>query len=941
MNTGNFQRVRRDARTAAIAICIGLASDTVRATCTTTGNVVICAGPAPVLTPSVANAADGLRVDVHGDATVGVPPGLGGAAVFLTGNDVTLNNAGVIDAALLGVSSVLASGAVIGNASASNLMVSNSGIMMGTTGLLGATLPSLDGMALSITNGAGGLSIVENAGVIGATSLAGVSVNPADTPVIAALGGGRVIFTNSGRITGRIAFAPTGIGGTGHSFINSGTIDGSVSLGANRANIFTAVTGSKVSAIGSVGGTALGVDGLPLAFAATGTVDGGAGGNNTLLLQDSVSGPGSGNGGTGMLDAKRYLNFNQVIVNSGTWTISGALAVQTADLNGGVAIIDNPAGLGNGIVIADAGTLSSGVDGLTLTNDVMIANGGLTIDGRYDLVLAGTLSGAGALTKDGPAAITLSGANTYTGDTVIAGGTLSLLGSIGASRVSVTAGALSVAPDNGGPFAGTQSVGGLSVGSGGTVIVGASASNGNGLQVNGDVSFAPGSVYQVKTSPTGPTSQIHAAGSATLSGGTVAVDAEPGAHAPTSTAVILTAAGGVTGVFDAVTTNLLFLTPELTYAPTRVSLTFTRNDVPIVEVADTPNQESVAAILDTIEADDPTPASEALTDALVSLDEPATESALDRLSGDVHASVSSMLLDDSRFIREALTHRLRGTTARDATAWAAGYGSRSRMNGSNAANGGNGAADLTRRLGGVFLGVDGPVGDAWRIGTAGGLGHSTFDTGPAASGRANIAHMALYAGGRREPFGVLVGTAYTWQRLDVTRNVAFPGYQETDRAVYDADTAQVFGEVNARIQASRLTLEPFAGLAYARLRTGAFQETGGAAALRAEGRTQHVTFSTTGLRLAAPLIAETLTARATLGWRHAFGDTTPAARLTLAGSAVPYTVGGVPVARNALIVEAGLETSLSRALTLQISYAGQFGGGIADNALFGIFNWQF
>jgi outer membrane autotransporter protein len=71
-------------------------------------------------------------------------------------------------------------------------------------------------------------------------------------------------------------------------------------------------------------------------------------------------------------------------------------------------------------------------------------------------------------------------------------------------------------------------------------------------------------------------------------------------------------------------------------------------------------------------------------------------------------------------------------------------------------------------------------------------------------------------------------------------------------------------------------------------------------------------------------------ARGMLGWRHAFGDTTPLSTLAFTGSDA-FTVAGVPIARDSALIEAGLDLNLTPNATLGVSYQGQFGGGASQN----------
>jgi fibronectin-binding autotransporter adhesin len=134
----------------------------------------------------------------------------------------------------------------------------------------------------------------------------------------------------------------------------------------------------------------------------------------------------------------------------------------------------------------------------------------------------------------------------------------------------------------------------------------------------------------------------------------------------------------------------------------------------------------------------------------------------------------------------------------------------------------------------------------------------------------------------------------------------------------------------------RVALEPFAGLAYVGLRSEGFVERGGAAALGVHGGSTNAGFSTLGLRASTslPLGGADLTLRGTLAWRHAFGDVTPQALASLIGGG-SFVVAGVPIARNAALIEAGLDLTLGRSTTLGLSYTGQLAQDAQDHAVKG------
>ncbi|MBD7962382.1 ESPR-type extended signal peptide-containing protein, partial [Comamonas avium] len=423
----------------AIAMAWGLlAASSAYAVCDTPapGATINCTGTTVGLTTGVSN----LTVNVLSEAVINAP--LLGTALNLSGNNARLTNTGLIDPSLMGTVSGLTTGVTMGNANNSIVVVTNNntGVIRGTSGLLGASLPSLTGIGLSVQNGVGGTTTITNNGIIEGMPLVGVSILAADIPVIALWGGGKGVFTNNGSITGRVAMQGTS---TGNVFTNTGILSGSLSLGTGGgANRFNAITGSLVSAGGGVG-VALPVLGLTIGFAGAGIVDGGTANNgNTLALQNAVGG-GSGTGGTGTINGNNYLNFSNLIIDSGTWTIQGPIISgnTTTQLNGGIVRINDAAVFGIGGVLANGGTLESQTTNLSVGNTFTLGSNGLKVSGSNALTLTGQLTGHGGLTKTGQGNLTLnSSTNDFTGGVILTAGTLTL-----GTGASLGSGALTVA----------------------------------------------------------------------------------------------------------------------------------------------------------------------------------------------------------------------------------------------------------------------------------------------------------------------------------------------------------------------------------------------------------------------------------------------------------------------------------------------------------------
>ncbi|WP_240147785.1 autotransporter-associated beta strand repeat-containing protein [Luteibacter yeojuensis] len=495
------------------------------------GATVTCSGAANPLAPSYSTAANNLTVNVLPGASTGVLLGLGGTAMRLTGNNTTLNNSGTIDPSLLGLLSLLSSGTVVGNSAAStvNIVNASTGVMNGTSGLLGVSINGLTGMALAAQNGTGGTTNIRNDGAIGGAALLGVTLVPSDIPVVAAYGGGQVNFVNTGTINGRIGFEASGTPGAGNTFANAGTINGGVSMGIDSTNTFTAVSGSSVNLAGGIGLSldVLGLVGVTLGFAPTGVVDGGAGGSNTLVLQNVLpsSGTGSGTGGVvTTLSSGTYINFQHLLVNSGTWNLQGPLVSGDATLNGGLVNFNNGGVFGSGAVSANGGAIGASAAGITLANDFTLGTGGLITTGSGSFVLSGTLSGTGGLTKLGAGTLTLTGPNSYTGVTAIDAGVLAL----GAgSSIAASSG---VALASGGALdlsaAGNQTLGLLS-GAAGSVNLGANTLmlNGSGSGTFGGVLSGSGALVMDGTGTQTLTGANLYSGGTTIQSGTLAVGA--------------------------------------------------------------------------------------------------------------------------------------------------------------------------------------------------------------------------------------------------------------------------------------------------------------------------------------------------------------------------------------------------------------------------------
>ncbi|QOZ35832.1 hypothetical protein XH92_32500 [Bradyrhizobium sp. CCBAU 53421] len=652
-----------------------------------------------------------------------------------------------------------------------------------------------------------------------------------------------------------------------------------------------------------------------------------------------------------------------IINNAGGQTFFSAQAT-----GGNARFITAAGGVFDMSHLTSAGTTAGSIEG---AGSYVFGAKTLTVgSNNLSTEVSGVISGTGGgLAKVGTGTLTLSGVNTYTGATTINAGTLAVNGSIAQSAVSV---------NGGGTLAGAGTVGATTIAGGGTVSPGGGAGGAIGtLNIAGSMAMLPGAIYALDLNAAGRSDRIVASGAANLSGGTVRLTSVNGFLLNTPY-TILTAAGGRTGMFSGVmsgTSGFAFIAPSLTYDANDVFLTFARNNVRFASAAQTRNQIATGAALDGLGRG---PAFNALA---FSTTPAQARSAFDQLSGELHASAVGAMLDESRDVRDAVIGRLRqsfGSADRPSvtlagigpqavaidgggalayagepafkaapkflpqesvmTAWAQAVG-----DWGHTGSDGNAAA-LRRETGGVISGVDATFDARWRAGFAGGYTQSLLHVDDRRSAATiNNYHLALYGGGQLDAWALRGGAAFTAHSIDTDRAIAFPGFFDVAKASYDAHTAQVFGEIGRGFALGRVALEPFAGLAYVHLDTGHFTETG-SAALSGGGDALATAFTTLGLRgegAVALADGKPLTVRGTLGWRHAFGDVRPETLLAFSGGGTPFTVAGVPIARDALLVESGLGFNLARNASVGLMYSGQLARDSHDHTAKGEINWKF
>ncbi|MDQ0325028.1 outer membrane autotransporter protein [Rhodopseudomonas julia] len=864
--------------------------------------------------------------------------------------------------------------AIGGNADARSAGGAGSTGGRGTLDVTAGGSVTSDSAALGAAQGATGTASLEGSGsswtVIDGISIgtrgsgllaidSGASVTAAETIVGAETGSeGAVRITGAGSSLEAGQDLVIGDGGSGDAKIAAG----------GEASAIRIVIGRKA---GSSGTTTIEGNGSDLVSSSDITI-GEAGSGNLAVSrgghaagQEIVLGRAAGASGAASVTGNgSHLASSDTITvgddGTGTLHVSGGGRVTAAN----VVVARQKGSTGTVIVGAEDTPVSAGRLG---AKTIAFGEGTGTLllnhsdpDYRLDTALTGNgavkvLSGTTILTGD---------SSDFTGTTEIRNARL-LVGAESGSDAAL-AGALQVG-DNG-LLGGTGSVGTTRIGAGGTLSPGAFGIG--TLSVDGDLTLSSGSTYSAELGTDGSSDRVDVTGKAVIEGGSLALTGTRGPGHYT----LLTASEGVTGRFDTLlATSRLFLDLALDYESGALSLAVTRNGLAFQDAAISADQRAVAAAAESLGAGN------ALYDALLlSPDTVVAAGAYTALSGQVHGEARRAVVQQGRFLRDAVGERLR-TTLRDdppsrfsplaytgddlleppaieALSYAAGQKTGhepdatqrniwARAFGSwGAFSAETGRPGYSIKEGGFVAGLDNMVGSAWRLGTAVVLGRASLDGRDGADAVVDSYGAALYGGRHIGAFGLTGGAAYSFNHIETKRDVVIGEFAERERADYWNRTGQVFGELSYETSLAALAIEPFAGLAFMHVEGADISETGQIAGLAGDFESQNLLFSTLGLRASSLFTlpgGRLALVAGHVGWRHAEGDLSPASTLRFAAGGPSFSTQASPVAADAALLGASLSVAIAEMTMLSFSYDGEFAGKGHSHDFNGSFSMRF
>ncbi|WP_456713879.1 autotransporter outer membrane beta-barrel domain-containing protein [Bradyrhizobium sp. USDA 4353] len=383
------------------------------------------------------DGGDGGNATTNNGSSAGGNGGSGGSGVIFAAGG-TLVNSGIIAGGSSGGPGSGQGGSGSGQIGlagdgvrGSNLAIINSGTISGGNDAGG----NLFGNAITFTGGSNTLEIwassIINGNVVGAGS---------DTFRLGGAANGTFDISNIGgsaQYQGFSSFVKTGTG----TWTLTGTTSAVTPWAINQGTLAVSSDANLGAASGglSFGGGTLQVL-VGFSSARNITLNAGGGSFDTNGNNAALSGTITGSGGLTKLGAG-ILTLTGVTSYAGDTFISGGTLQTGAS---GVLSVASSYMIASGATLDIDGTGQT-IGGLSGSGNVLLgSNGSLAIgDNGGATVFSGAISGSGTFVKSGPGILTLSGTNTYTGPTIVDGGTLR------AGAAGAFAPLSSVAVDNG------------------------------------------------------------------------------------------------------------------------------------------------------------------------------------------------------------------------------------------------------------------------------------------------------------------------------------------------------------------------------------------------------------------------------------------------------------------------------------------------------------
>jgi outer membrane autotransporter protein len=647
---------------------------------------------------------------------------------------------------------------------------------------------------------------------------------------------------------------------------------------------------------------------------------------------------------------KQVLLQNNVFFNvdSGTATMSGSVEdIGGFEKTGNGALILSGTTSHTGGTTVSGGILQGNTD--NLQGDI-VNNGILIFDQEGVGAYSGVISGSGSVTKVGANLLVMSGNNTYTGPTSVGIGEVRVEGSLVSD---VTIGLAGVLSGNG--TTGSVTNEGLlqpGVGDVGELHVDGYAQNATGtLEID---------INDGGTVPGVNNDHLDVVGPAAVTG-TLNVNAAPGSYTTGTQYIILSAGGGVTGVFTSVTDNLSLFDVSAIYNVNDITIELQRI-LALRDVGTTANQQAVGGALDNI-ALTATGDLQTLINELGAASTADQQLGLSQLSGEGYGTTQTIGIQSGIQFQNSVTDRLTNNGnfltsaggslvsadlaeedvwlvgARDQSqrrGWLQGFGTSAQISGD-----GNAAASDYRQ-GGVAVGLDLGSDETGVVGISNGNSFLSFGQDNGSFGNMNSHHFGLYGVRQMDPLYVLGSTSYGYSDIDMTRSV--PGGTVQGSPV--AHQIGAYAETGVSLDGSMVRIQPLVALQYQLFSQQSFSETGGPGALNVAGQQANSLRAHLGARMSFSELQDS-SGRLWTPYVHARwvaelldDDRLVNASIIGAPAGGSFVTAGNGLGRHFAVVGTGVNVELTDHWSLFSNYDLQAGGGLTAHTGSGGLTYQ-
>ena len=606
-------------------------------------------------------------------------------------------------------------------------------------------------------------------------------------------------------------------------------------------------------------------------------------------------------------------------------------------------------GLNNPVGLAFAQVDSIDLDNISGTNLLLGQAGDISI-------INVPFSGNGGLQIVDSSTVVLQGDNTYTGDTIVGSSTLIVNGSITSSAILTDSGV----------------IGGSGV-LGNVTLQQATLAPGNSIgtiTLNGDLTLNSNSIYEVELNAAGNTDLTIVNGSVALGGATLSILAENGDYQLLTSYLIIDNDGNdaIVNEFGDIDINLLFLSPFISTTGgdgNDVELTLLRNDIPFTDAATTPNQIATAATLD-VRKTAQNGNLDSLVSSLVTLNSSQATTALDSLSGELHASTNQGIQLGNRSIIQFISNRLRKSHSKFSSSsfsfnsvqpvLLASAGDDINIGHSNKSNNNyegwvsgiagfgdidsdSNAASIDYEYYGLISGVDFFLNDYLTFGASFSyLDHETTINRRADESKADSYSASIYANWRNERFYLLGLFGFSLDSYESSRRIFLGSQIQSLDADYDGN--QFFGSIESGVQTKFQSIksEPYIGLDFLRISRDSFTENGNSLArLIMEDADHDIVISKIGIRLSNEFKSKGMNfiPELDLGWRHSLTPTKDKINTRFINTTNFFTVAGIETSRDSLEISTRINFLTKSNLGGFIGYRGSYSADQRSHAFHG------